>query len=507
MAAGAESAETPKAPRRERRREERWGKAKGYEQLSSGRRIAAAAVDVVEDALLVLSLGVFGLVLMAHLFVSMRVSLGFIALHEQLVRSFWFIERQESGEYGMWPGIIAAFGQDAIFVGGVMLALMIPFALIRRAVFEDERSVGDVVSSTFGSTLATLVATYLVGAIAGTFIMLIVAGVASAETPAEGLLAPVTSGILVTDLVFTVLLWWDDRASSPRAPQMRWRGLAGAILAFVFFGLLAIRPIAAHVDLAGHDEGTGLYLEADYVSHDGELVVRKVVDTREDVDFDEGEWTEPGHIHAYGSGQPFLMGRTSFYRSPFSETWLEDGETHVSYRLAPWTEAPTRSKRTVPLKPDAGKGFYDQFELVTPDGLFQGGTMVAAEKQAVADGLSWGLYVRDGRGSALYVLAEGAEVRLLEVAKPSVVVDRWRGDGDVVRLAIVSHYAFGLTVLVDGQPRWTVAMGTGRVGAAMVRRPKLLDDDEATLEMTIDRADPADEASVAKALREKSSVF
>jgi len=161
----------------------------------------------------------------------------------------------------------------------------------------------------------------------------------------------------------------------------------------------------------------------------------------------------------------------------------------------------------VPLKPDAGKGFYDQFELVTPDGLFQGGTMVAAEKQAVADGLSWGLYVRDGRGSALYVLAEGAEVRLLEVAKPSVVVDRWRGDGDVVRLAIVSHYAFGLTVLVDGQPRWTVAMGTGRVGAAMVRRPKLLDDDEATLEMTIDRADPADEASVAKALREKSSVF
>ncbi len=463
-------------------------------------------VDLVEDALLVLSLGGLGLVMFAHLFVSMRVSIGFIAIHEQLIRSFWFIERMETGEWGMWPGIIAAFGQDAIFMGALMLAVMIPFALVRRVIFEDARSVGDVITSTFWSTVATLLATYLVGAIVGTFIMLIVAGVASTGTAAEGLLAPVTSGILVTDLFFTAALWWDDRASSPRAPRMRFRGAAGAGLALVLFGLLATRPVVGHVDVGEDEAGMRLYIEGDHVRHDGELVVRKVADTRAELDFDEGEWTANGRLYAYGPG-PFLMGRSSFYHSPFTETWLADGETHVSYTLAPWTKAPKRTDKTVTLKPEPGKGFYDQFEIVTPTELFLGGTAVSARKRAATKGVSWGLFVRNGAGESFYVLADGAEVRLLEVAKPAVVLDRFEADEPVERLSVRPHYAFGLTVFVEGEPRWTVGMGIAGVGAGMVRRPKLQDDDEVTLEIAIDRAEPADEASVAAALRHQRSVL
>lgn len=495
-----------KKPRRERKREERWGQAKTYEELSAGRRKAAVVVDFIEDALLVLSLGVLGLVLLAHLFVSMRVSLGFIAIHEQLIRSFWFIERMETGEYGMWPGIIAAFGQDAVFMGGLMLVVMMPFALVRRFIFDDERSVGDVVTSTLGGTVATLVATYLVGAIAGTFVMLIVAGVASSGTPAEGLLAPVTSGILVTDLGFTAVLWWDDRASSPRAPRMRFRGAAGAALAFAFFALLAMRPVVGHVDVGEQVAGTKLYVEGEHVKHDGDLIVRTIADTRDDLDFDEGEWTANGQLNAFGPG-PFLMGRTSFYHSPFTETWLADGETHVSYTLAPWTKTPKRSEKVVTLKPDAGKGFYDQFELVTPREVFWGGTAVSARKRDVTQGVSWGLFVKNGSGESFYVLADGAEVRLLEIGKPAVVLARYEADAPVERLAVRGHYAFGLTVFVEDEPRWTVAMGLTAVGAGMVRRPKLQDDDEATLEMTIDRAEPADADVVAEALRNQSSVL
>lgn len=474
--------QTPKQGRREKR----WAKALPFDQLPTGRQIALRVVDGVEDAVLVLHIAILGFVAFVHLVAPTRGFLLFIAGYETFVRDYWLIERMEHGEYGMWPGILTALGIDAFYMVVLVLPAVLPFVIARHYIVRDQQRLKDVLVEYVLLSGFLLLAVYVVGSIAGTFFVLIAGGLGGVFADVGGLLAPVGSGILLTDLLFATTMWWIDRGSAPRGMSRLARvalGLVGAVVLIV--GVQALVTVRAHVESKKSD-GLVLFVSGKRIEHEGKDSgsVRKVSKVTRKLDLKENALVadRDRRLYFYAAGQPLFMSREPFYHSPPDEIWLEGLSVHLGYALHPWTGKPKRAQQKVTLRPDEGKSFYDQYRHVIEDER-RGGFSVEVRPIDVSEGLSVGLVTQGHEGEGLYLLVNRRAVRLYEIATPVVELARHDAKSDVKRVGMFTTYMRGAVLTLNGLPLWVLNEHVpAKVGPAMLRKPKLKPDDKAVFE-------------------------
>ncbi len=463
------------------RRERRWDAAVPVERLSRGRQLALRVVDATEDAVLVMHLAVMVFAVVAHVVAPTRVFLAFVAGHETFVRPYWLIESLEDGEYGMWPGIFAAMATDAVAMAALVVPAVLPFVIARHYIVRDAKRLKDVVVEFLGGAVVLFLVTYLVGSIAGTFFVLLAAGVAGAISDVGGLLAPVGSGIFMTDLLFATWMWWDDRAAAPRGMSKLLRlgmgAVAGAGLVVLAQTSLRVQPEVRT------DEDVILFLAGEEVAHEGEVTgrLRRVTVVTEPGELEPGLLVAPRDtsLYAYGAGLPLFHARQPFFHGPPDELTWDDGVIQFVYELHPSTRAPNLTTRSVTLVPDPGKEYFDQFEHVVSSEdheLARIGLEVAAVN--LSGGLWFGLHSASS-SEHLYVLASGSELRLEEVG--SVTLARAEMDARIERVKVVDAGAAAV-VFADDRPVWIVDYHRPmKLGPAMARRPRLKPADSATL--------------------------
>lgn len=476
------------------RREKRWAKAVPFEQLPAARQVALRLVDAFEDAILLLHLAVFGFVAFVHLVWPTRGFFLFVVGYETFVRDYWFIERMEHGEYGMWPGILAALGLDALFMALLVLPLVLPFVIARHFIVRDEQRLKDVLVEYVILSVFLLLLTYVVGSVAGTFVVLIVGGLAGVFADVSGLLAPVGSAILITDLLFATAMWWIDRAAAPRGMSRWWRiglGAAGAVA--LIAGAQVFLSVQAHVE--GEEvDGLVLFIGGERIEHqsEGTGALRKATKVTRKLDFDEGEMVAPRsqRLYSFAPGAPFFMDREPFYHSPPHEIWLDGRQLRLSYALHPWTGKPKRSATKVTLRPDEGKGFYDQYQHVIED-KSGWGFSVEVKPVDVTAGVSYGLVSQHPDAETLYLMVDGRQVRLYEVAKSLTELVQHQAKQKISRVGLFNVHGGGTVLTIDGRPVWVLDYHVpAKVGPAMLRRPRLKSDDTAVLEVITYAAPP-----------------
>ena len=217
------------------RRKKRWVHATAVEQLSPTRRRMLALIDGLDNAWLVIDIALLTCVGLWHIVFPAPGFDRFVEIYSRWIRDYYLIAKTESGEYGMWPGILSAFAQDVVFTLLLLVPIYVLSHWLRRQVLADPTPIREVVSDHIATMLGLTTFVYAVGVIAGTFTVLFFA-LAHSEygtrvvfdtAASNNLVEPIASGILLTDLALAALIIWEARASSPRPVNQNVLAAAG----------------------------------------------------------------------------------------------------------------------------------------------------------------------------------------------------------------------------------------------------------------------------------------
>jgi hypothetical protein len=426
-------------------------------------------VTRIEQSLLAVHTAALTVVAVIHLTYSPKLVLAFIGAHNRYIRDYWSIvdHAKNDADSGIWPGLLSAVWGDLGWIVLVLTPIALPLLLLKHSLTRAPGTsfftvlrrfvVGNLVAVLFAFTAGGLLGALFIG------VSLVVLPLAGRPFSAEfgTIIELVASGVIFTDLVFAVSVWWIDL---DEAPGTEWALGLGAAAGLVL-AVAGSRATKVETQIVAPTQGAPLLI---YSYHSRQDQVREAdsslgaihrfasVYTRST--FVGEELTAPleqvgdltltfQHIFGYSTTTPFLNELPAFYHQrPRWLTW-ERGNVSVGYELTPFANSlPVATRQLTLTKEEA--------ELVfAADGIVG---WVRVERGD--SGQEFGLVLRRTGDSDIELLFRTAAdgVKLTTKTDPPQLIAQQGHAGLARGLALKSEQR-GISFWVDGNPIWLLS--------------------------------------------------